>query len=447
MTKKQYLNKRERLSKIIENHPITRKRMKKSGFSMEPLKGKRPRQLLQDALQDPTTAELLGKIKTVTGYRMKARDLVSRHLKGVQIHQNEKDALIKDGENIETEYREMIRQAATFFKHHPLYETYLPAFSTRPEIKEMFENFQAFVTDEEKEIVEEYGLDLPAFSEELSGFFKKNQNRILSGLTLENFRASMDNLERVAGGLEFPEAPKYLAKDGVIILGGEWWKTLLSVGVAILVTVSTGNVALGVLAGAATYGLLEGAEAILTEVRATGRQTVKLHFKTLTTPILPLNTQFDSIATLFDGVDLTVERTSDEDLSHLTHLTSISSGECAYAEEFWGYIHWWHDVSNEMDELYEHRNGVGDNDLTIYFINDIFGKIAGCAAHPSGQPGAVIDRNAPQWVLSHEVGHVLGLKHVDNNKRLMNPDTRWMELPPDITSDEGDTMRAHKYSV
>ena len=80
----------------------------------------------------------------------------------------------------------------------------------------------------------------------------------------------------------------------------------------------------------------------------------------------------------------------------------------------------------------------------------------GCAAHPAGRPGAVVAQGASRWTLAHEVGHVLGLRHVDDPPppnpaappalldRLMtgrgtagitNP-------PPDLVATEVITMRA-----
>jgi hypothetical protein len=62
----------------------------------------------------------------------------------------------------------------------------------------------------------------------------------------------------------------------------------------------------------------------------------------------------------------------------------------------------------------------------------------GCAAHPADRPGAVVAQGATQWTLSHEVGHVLGLDHVNNNDRLMtgNGTSNITNPPPDLVTDE-----------
>jgi hypothetical protein len=56
----------------------------------------------------------------------------------------------------------------------------------------------------------------------------------------------------------------------------------------------------------------------------------------------------------------------------------------------------------------------------IYFLRTLVPAQAGCAAHPPDRPGAIVATSlATEWTLAHEIGHVLGLEHVDAVDRLM----------------------------
>ncbi len=105
-------------------------------------------------------------------------------------------------------------------------------------------------------------------------------------------------------------------------------------------------------------------------------------------------------------------------------------------------------TTDEQDELFENRNLVGEGDLVIYFVQATNPPNGGCATHPSGRPGAIVVQpptatasGAAPFTLAHEVGHVLGLGHVDDRNRLMFESTgRITNLPPDISADEEETM-------
>jgi len=80
----------------------------------------------------------------------------------------------------------------------------------------------------------------------------------------------------------------------------------------------------------------------------------------------------------------------------------------------------------------------------VYFVRSTVPPFNGCAAFPAGRPGAVVAQVATVWTLGHEVGHVLGLNHVNDNNRLMtgNGTSNITNLPPDLISTEVITMRA-----
>jgi hypothetical protein len=104
-------------------------------------------------------------------------------------------------------------------------------------------------------------------------------------------------------------------------------------------------------------------------------------------------------------------------------------------------------TTTEQNDLFNNRNNVQNNDIVVYFVRSTNPPYNGCANHPAGRPGAIVVRTASRWTLAHEIGHVLGLDHVDSSgsclfDRLMtgcgtggitNP-------PPDLIQSEFNTM-------
>ena len=103
--------------------------------------------------------------------------------------------------------------------------------------------------------------------------------------------------------------------------------------------------------------------------------------------------------------------------------------------------------------IFANRNNVGNNELVVYivsFLNDAAGagNVLGCAAHPNGQPGVAVIQHPAIWLIAHEVGHVLGLRHVceipacvdAQRDSLMFPDVGWKNVPPDLSATEYTTM-------
>ena len=66
------------------------------------------------------------------------------------------------------------------------------------------------------------------------------------------------------------------------------------------------------------------------------------------------------------------------------------------------------------------------NDVVAYFVRSTQPPFNGCGAHPAGRPGAAVASGCSAWTLAHEIGHVLGLSHVNDNNRLMTGNgTAW----------------------
>jgi hypothetical protein len=170
---------------------------------------------------------------------------------------------------------------------------------------------------------------------------------------------------------------------------------------------------------------------------------VVVHFKSLL-PLTPaintfINTQFTALEQLLAGFEIRVFRATTEGLSGnpaLAHLVSLDVGDCDGSP------------TEEQEDLFANRNDAGPDDLVVYIVQTLqggAGNFVGCATHPDDQPGAAIVQNAANWLLAHEIGHVLDLDHVDttpatNADFLMWPNTAWTNVPPDLTADEVETI-------
>jgi hypothetical protein len=159
---------------------------------------------------------------------------------------------------------------------------------------------------------------------------------------------------------------------------------------------------------------------------STGVPTVRLHAKILTAPNVSVTIAEKRMRDLYASVGVTVQLVSVENLD-LPLLNDVDVGECLRGQ-----------TTAEQDQLFANRNNARANDVVVYFVRSTVPPFNGCAAHPADRPGAVVAQGATQWTLSHEVGHVLGLNHVNNNDRLMtgNGTSNITNPPPDLVTDE-----------
>jgi len=175
-----------------------------------------------------------------------------------------------------------------------------------------------------------------------------------------------------------------------------------------------------------------------------GVSPLRVHFKSLIQLTDGLDsfitTQFESMYELFITGNIHVSMATIEDLSSdasLQPLSDLDVGDCKLGAP-----------TAEHNLLYQHRNLAGVDDVVVYIASTLTGgagNFVGCATHPDGQPGCAITQVAADWLTAHEVGHVLGLQHVDdkvsgNSKFLMWPNIGWTNTPPDLTSTEFQTM-------
>jgi len=179
-----------------------------------------------------------------------------------------------------------------------------------------------------------------------------------------------------------------------------------------------------------------------------GSQRITIHFKSLLqltqARLNYLADQYAAMEELYaGGGNIATFRGTTEDLSGnaaLTALSDLNVGSCLLGS-----------TTTDQNTLFQQRNNAGANDIVVYLCNSLIGgagNFVGCASHPASQPGcAIVEVDAARWLTSHEVGHVLGLLHVSNTDRLMNPTIGWTNLPPDLVQSEFQTMLDSSLSI
>ena len=165
--------------------------------------------------------------------------------------------------------------------------------------------------------------------------------------------------------------------------------------------------------------------------------TVHIHVKVLTSPNIPIETLMHNMREVYAAGGIDVEWRTTESLN-LPMLNDCDVGSCIMGQ-----------TTAEQNQLFANRNNVGVNEVVVYFVRSTVPPFNGCAAHPSGRPGAVVVQGATQWTFAHEVGHVLGLFHVNNNDRLMtgNGTSNITNPPPDLIASEINTMVASPLTI
>jgi hypothetical protein len=203
---------------------------------------------------------------------------------------------------------------------------------------------------------------------------------------------------------------------------------------------------------------LPGPVSLLTQLKLLkNNRHIKIHIKVIYplwfTP--PIGSSIDAMIfqmrSLYASVGIAVVIKSYEILNIPYHY-AVDVDDCQSG--------WLEDTSDEQNDLFynntnfvsfiDDSNVYGEDynpftkEIVIFFVrllDEEDGKpLSGCALSPLTDRGAVIALGASVWTLAHEVGHDLGLGHVNNSNRLMFPGTR-TNLPPNLTSQEVAKMK------
>ncbi|UFH57644.1 hypothetical protein [Spirosoma sp. KNUC1025] len=174
--------------------------------------------------------------------------------------------------------------------------------------------------------------------------------------------------------------------------------------------------------------------------------TLTVHIKLLTNPTqFSVDEMFTEMRNIYSRVGIDVVHGSTEtlnkDLPDITTLNDIDTGSCVRGNP-----------SDEQIALSNFRNEAATNDIVVYMCRSVSqdsGSLNGCASSPAGRPMAVVASYATLYTMAHEVGHVLGLEHVDDNNRLMtgNGTAGITNPPPDLIQTEVETMLSSNLTV
>lgn len=180
---------------------------------------------------------------------------------------------------------------------------------------------------------------------------------------------------------------------------------------------------------------------------------IRVHVKILDAPTISVDDMMWNTREVFGPLGIAVELGSTETLN-LPTLTDLDVGTCDGT------------ATTEQTQLFTNRNNAGANDLVIYFCRSVSNAatgntLNGCATFPAGSPGAVVASYASPWTLAHEIGHVLGLDHVDDPAP-PDPTAPTAQLdslmtgrgtgnitnpPPDVSQGERSTMLASGFML
>lgn len=178
----------------------------------------------------------------------------------------------------------------------------------------------------------------------------------------------------------------------------------------------------------------------------TWMQTVNLHVKILTNPTTFTVAQMvNTMRNIYIDAGINVVLRSTETLNvanpTLVALNDVDTGSCTSGN-----------ASGEQQALSNFRANAGATDVVVYMCRSVAydkGTLNGCASFPAGRPMAVVASYASLYTLAHEVGHVLGLGHVNDRNRLMTGGgtANITNPPPDLTAAEVLLMKNSPFTV
>jgi hypothetical protein len=151
-----------------------------------------------------------------------------------------------------------------------------------------------------------------------------------------------------------------------------------------------------------------------------------LHIRIQTEPLASVDVMLSCMRSIYEPNDLIIRELSRQPLD----MPDLDSFGVSITDV---------DLTEDEQLLFSHRDGISDQEICAYFVDEIklvaansTQPLFGTSIKPPRLPTVVIARDAPKWTLAHEVGHVLGLAHDEMDvHRLMyaTGDPTPIELP------------------
>ena len=157
---------------------------------------------------------------------------------------------------------------------------------------------------------------------------------------------------------------------------------------------------------------------------------IKLHLRILEAPVVSTEDMVRAMQRAYSSAGILIEIVSSMNLD-LPEFMDLSAGGCEpnYPTEA------------QLALFTDNREGIDPGEMVVCFVRSTIPPYNGCAVHPPQMPGAVVAKYATKWTLAHEVGHVLGLKHVEEEDRLMIPCTKYIKTDPPLVLEEIQQMQ------
>jgi hypothetical protein len=165
---------------------------------------------------------------------------------------------------------------------------------------------------------------------------------------------------------------------------------------------------------------------------------IRIGFKFVVPSITNINSVLAEARVIFGSKGFSIEEAAPrEQLTVAVDLHDLDVNDCVMSR-----------TTREQNELFTFRNNLGPRDIAVYVVDTLIHTdrdLAGCATHPDDVPACLIEDDASVSVMAHEIGHVLGLRHVDDSNNLMRPGKR-TNPPPDLTVGQALTIQDSHYS-